>query len=33
MNDHTDVRGELVFEQACKMGLVLLSKKVAADPN
>src|ERR1700730_6131957 len=30
MNDHTDARGELVFEQACRMGLEgIVSKRVS----
>jgi hypothetical protein len=33
MNEHTDARGELVFEQACHMGLegIVLSPRMVAD--
>jgi ATP-dependent DNA ligase len=31
MNQHTDARGELVFEQACRMGLEgIVSKRLSA---
>jgi bifunctional non-homologous end joining protein LigD len=31
MNDHTDARGELVFQQACRMGLEgIVSKRLSA---
>jgi ATP-dependent DNA ligase len=31
MNDHTDGRGELVFQQACRMGLEgIVSKRLTA---
>jgi bifunctional non-homologous end joining protein LigD len=31
MNDHTDDRGQLVFEQACRMGLEgIVSNRLAA---
>jgi hypothetical protein len=30
LNDHTDARGELVFEQACRMGLEgIVSKRLS----
>jgi ATP-dependent DNA ligase len=30
MNDHTNARGELVFEQACRMGLEgIVSKRLS----